>query len=266
MNRKSLIMLLFVAISVSSFAGCDGPPDVESSGGLYAPISTHISSPVSEAWTNAEINGEEYEYPPPCSPSLDENCLESIYGFTGSTGIFNAFTDALPAGWNISATDSPGYQTCPAGSGYTGTLTTVGLEMNCGMSAIGNATISPATCFVGGTTNPCPATVTLTISDTTMPTSHAMTVGAYSSTAANISTNSETASSPTVITAPTPTPSIYINGVASVVINVIDPTTSSVLASGVMTFFLPTTPTCPTKPLNPPDEAVTPNAACTPAN
>jgi hypothetical protein len=267
MNRKSLIM--FFAISVLLLAGCNYPNSAmpDTNGDLYAVITTQVTSGgLVEPWQYAVVEGDEYDNDPPCQVGTDTSCLLDFSGVTGQLGTYSAYTDALPAGWNIGASDSLGYPTCPSGAAFNGTLTTDGITMGCGSNAVGNATISPASCTVGQPPNACPLTVTLTISDTTMPTSRAMSVNAYSSTAANISTNSETASSATVITAPTPTPSVFINGVASVVINVIDPSTNTVLASGVMTFYEPSTfHTCPTSSLERPNEAVTPNVVCYPS-
>jgi hypothetical protein len=61
---------------------------------------------------------------------------------------------------------------------------------------------------------------------------------------------------------PTPEPTEYINGAAEVVVTVTDPTTNTIVGAGLMTFFVPNTPTCPTTPKTPPNEALKTNISC----
>lgn len=246
MNRKSLIVLLLAGVVMSLSTGCDGGGGPGASAG---PQQTTITAQTSvggvvQAWGGASLSGDEVSFLPPCDDSIDEYCQLDLSGATTSDGEYTFVTDAMPADWNIAATDPYGKQ-CLAGATFSGNLTPLGgAQLVCGQITGSNVVVKPASCTIlmssTGTviTDPCPSSVTLSIPSVSLPTTHALSVGTYNDTGHSEASSSITASSSTSITVPAPTQ----YGASAIVL--VDPTTNQVLGAGLFTVYTKTVKTC----------------------
>jgi hypothetical protein len=174
---------------------------------------------------------------PPCDPSTDDYCLEDFTGVTDEIGNYTLVTDAMPANWEIGATEEVGTTDCLVGATWYGNLTPAsGAQLVCGQTSQGAFIPSPQSCstevnYVTGQIleNSCTSTITLSTAPGTMPTSYAMKVGTYNDEGDLNASNSISASSSSSITVPTP------NIIGTSVIIVVDPTTNQVLGAGLFT-------------------------------
>ncbi len=236
MNKESLIILLVAGIAMSLLAGCNDGSNTPTAPVLTTTITTQLSIAGGvQPWANALVQGALASEPPPCDQSTDEYCLLSFAYGSQETGVQSVSTDAMPADWNIGASDPYG-STCPAGSTWYGNLTPIeGATLVCGQLSLGQVVVSPQQCTVltgkGGVIegNNCPSTIRLTLPSPSLPTAHALAVGTYNDEGKSEASNSITASSSTSITVPTPT----IYGNSAVVI--VDPATNTVLGAGLFT-------------------------------
>ncbi len=248
MNRKSLIALLLAGTILPLFGGCSsgggttttyvsvGPSGASGSGTITA--YTTVNG-VNQGW-QATISGSAVN--PSCNLLTDQNCFTSFsqvkMGLDGSgTGSITINSDAIPGYWQFGLlADS----TCTTGAS-SGVIFVANIipdddqSIPCEDGDAGDAVVSPASCDsifnteTGQTKTTCTSTVTLSTSPATMPTTYAVTVGAYDSFGDLEASNSITASSSTSITVPTP------SSVGYSVITIIDPTTNSVVAAGLFT-------------------------------
>jgi len=236
MKGKSIIVLLLTGVAASLLVDCGS-----GSGTPGGPEQTTITTQLSvngylQPWVDATVEGAETSYPPPCNTNLDEWCLLSFYGTTDNLGSYTMVSDAMPANWNISATEASLSGVCPGGGTWSGNLVPIdGAPLVCDKYALGNAVATPSSCsitintFTGQKMDNCPATVTLTTSGAPLPTSYSLAVSNYSDVAAELYSQSVTALSTTAISAPTPTT------VGKTVLIVVDPTTNQVLAAALFT-------------------------------
>jgi len=237
MNRMSLAVLLLTGVAISLLAGC-GSGDLPN-GPNQTTITTQLSvNGGTQPW-EANLVGEEITLPLPCNIDLDAYCIDQFSGTTdGETGTYILTTDAVPAQWNIGATDANiQSQPCPGGAAWSGNLTAGpdGPQIICGSFSVGNVVASPLSCWTTIIENPlsettnCPSTITLTIHGSVFPTSHAVTASVYNDSATEVSSANVTATSSTTLKIAVPSQS----GTTAIVVR--DPTTNQLLGAALFT-------------------------------
>lgn len=238
MNRKSLVVLILVGIGTALLTGCDSGAGIGGSSPSIAITAQRSVNGITEAWVSASLNGLMVG-PEPCDPTQDPFCVFEFSGVTTNLGTYTLYTDAIPADWNIGATEEAGSSDCPSGASWTGNLTAIqGAQIVCGSFDASSAIVTPSSCIyeLNNTTgqvikNTCTfSTITLSLpSPATLPTAHAMTVGTYDDVGNSVASNSITASSSTSITVPIPN----VAGASAIVI--VDPATNKVMGTGLFT-------------------------------
>ena len=168
----------------------------------------------------------------PCDPTTDTYCYLTFpaSATTNTYGEYTFSTDALPDSWSVGAT---GDSTCPNGGSSNGTITNDGsVYVYCNSFTVGTAVAAPDNCTItinenpgGGETNNCPSTITVTTSESELPTSYAVNVANYDDTASEENASQITPSSSTSIVVPTP------NAVGENAVIIVDPTTNQVIAT-----------------------------------
>jgi hypothetical protein len=231
MNRKLLIVLLLAGVATSLLVGCSGGGSAPSGPSQTTITAQTSSAGLLQAWSGADLSGDELTTPAPCDDSTDEYCVFDFSGVTDGTGTYTLVTDAIPALWSIGATDPYG-KTCPAGASWYGTLTAgQGATLECGQLETGNIVATPASCTytinlaTGKNSTTCPSTITLTAPS--FPTSHALTVSTYSDSGAELTSGSYMASSSTKIVVKT------ASSLVTSALIVVDPTTNRPLGAAL---------------------------------
>ncbi len=230
--RRSLAILLFAGLAAMFQSGCGSG----GSGGGGAPCCT-LAVYTEQAggggvWANASVYGNADPGEAPCDPTTDTYCYLTFpaSATTNTYGEYTFSTDALPDSWSVGAT---GDSTCPNGGSSNGTITNDGsVYVYCNSFTVGTAVAAPDNCTItinenpgGGETNNCPSTITVTTSESELPTSYAVNVANYDDTASEENASQITPSSSTSIVVPTP------NAVGENAVIIVDPTTNQVIAT-----------------------------------
>lgn len=237
---SAVLLALLGSVIAVSFIGCgnNGSSNVASS---RIDAQTTIAG-VLQAWTGASLSGEAFGAS--CDPGTDTNCVTEFSGAgTDSSGHYVLYSDAIPGDWGIAgAADSE----CSTGASFYGQISSgVDTPLTCGQINPSFPAVSPSHCQkttffnldtgkIVDVINDCPATVTLTESSPTFPTSYALSVIGYDDTGTQVASNSVNATSSTEIIMPTPTQPGYS------VLVIRDPTNNNVLGSSLFNFIVAT--------------------------
>lgn len=242
--KSTLLAAAFVSLTAVAIVGCGGgggstSPSVPTvgSGGAITQLQAKLDAGgVIAAWPNAYISGTAPL--PSCDPVTDTNCLAQFSNQeSNSDGLLNLQSDAIPGEWFFAA-DEDSNCSSGASTGAVQASAEVPVEITCGEDGAGSALVSPSECVETFNSsgeiidNTCPATVSVSVNDATLPVSHDLSVSVYDTSATLITSSSIKASSSTSLTMPTP----RVDGTA--VITIVDPSTNQVLGAGLFSRYV----------------------------